>query len=226
MNSETNLLDKLSLSNKYLKSKYGNWKITTQNTLIILDWDDTLFPTSWASKNKIDLMTTASRDRYIIQFQELDRTLSSFLKNISNYGRIVIITNAMADWVTISSFVIPNTYDILKTIDIISARDLFNNQTKNTIEWKKNTFQLVVDNMYNDKHVMNVISIGDAEYEHLALVNLTKHHQHKIKYLKSFRLIQNPHHDQLIDQIIVLNKCIPNLWNNRCQLCKTFHSTN
>lgn len=221
---DSNLLNKLTSNNKQLKNKYTDITITPDNTLFILDWDDTLFPTTWASRNNINLVNNNDRQQYVVHFQELDRILSSFLKNISQYGKIVIVTNAMADWVKISSIVIPKTYNIIKKLNIVSARGLFSPYTKNMMDWKKMAFQMVIKQEYKKKNVMNIISIGDAEYEHQALVELTKSNFDKIKYLKSFRLIKNPSHDQLIDQLNVLNASIPHLWNKHMQLCKTFQT--
>lgn len=224
MNSDQILLHKLTTMNNFLQNKYKNINttITSDNTLFILDWDDTLFPTSWALKNKINLMNNVAREQYITHFQELDRILFEFLKNISKFGKINIVTNALTDWVKISSIVLPNTYSFIKKINIVSARSLFSQHTDEMMDWKKMAFQDVINKEFKDKQVMNIISIGDAEYEHQALVELTKFNFDKIKYLKSFRLIKDPHHDQLVDQIDVLNTYIPKLWNNHRQMCKSF----
>jgi hypothetical protein len=217
------LLHKLTLLNHHIKNKNKiNISINFDNTLFILDWDDTLFPTSWVTKNSIDIVNNETRDGYIEHFKILDRHLSSFLKNILSLGNVVIVTNAMKDWVKISSIVIPKTYNILKKIEIVSARSLFSDKTNNPMDWKKNTFQLIINNFYENKNIMNVISIGDAEYEHQALVSLTQLHFDKIKYLKSFRLIREPNYDQLVEQIDLLDTYIHKFWNLNKQLCKTF----
>ena len=69
---------------------------------------------------------------------------------------------------------------------------------------------------------MNIISIGDAEYEHQALISLSRTQLDKIKYLKSFRLIRDPTYEQLIEQIDLLNTYIHKFWNLHKQICKTF----
>jgi hypothetical protein len=224
------LLHKLTVMNSELKKehKHIDTKISFQNTLFILDWDDTLFPTSWVTRNNIDIVNGNSRDRYMEYFKSLDRTLHSFLKNISKCGKVIIVTNALKDWVKISSIILPQTYHILKSINIVSARSLFGDQTKDVMEWKKRTFQIIIDKEFNDKKVMNIISIGDAEYEHQALVALTQSNFDKIKYLKSFRLIRDPTYDQLIEQIEMLDTYIYKFWSLHKQLCKTFkvHASN
>lgn len=218
------LLHKLTIMNSQLKKKHNSTDtdIKKENTLFILDWDDTLFPTSWVTKNNVDIVNSESRDRYIEHFKILDRTLSSFLKNIQKYGKVIIVTNAMTEWVKISSIVLPHTYHILKNINIVSARSLFSDQTKEVMEWKKRTFQLIIDKEFENKKIMNIISAGDAEYEHNALVALTQFDFDKIKYLKSFRLIRNPEYEELVDEIQVLNTYIHKFVGLHKQLCKTF----
>jgi hypothetical protein len=218
------LLHKLTIMNSELKKKHKGIEtdITPDNTLFILDWDDTLFPTSWVTKNNVDIVNNESRDRYIEHFKTLDRALSSFLKNIKKYGKVIIITNAMKEWVKISSIVLPHTYHVLKNISIVSARSLFSDQTKEVMEWKKRTFQLIIDKEFENKKTMNVFSVGDAEYEHNALVALTQSNFDKIKYLKSFRLIKDPGYEELVEEITMLDVYIHKFVGLHKQLCKTF----
>lgn len=218
------LQNKLTINNRILKHRYkiNNKEITIDNTLFILDWDDTLFPTNWISKNNINLTLSSTRNGYIEYFKDLDRSLSNYLDNICNFGKVIIVTNAMKDWVKISAIVIPKTYNILKKINIVSARDIFSSSSKNMMEWKKKAFHMIIEKEFNNKQIMNVISMGDAEYEHQALVSLTQIDIDKVKYLKSFRLIREPSYDQLIEQINLMDKYINKVWNVPEQMCKTF----
>lgn len=59
---------------------------------------------------------------------------------------------------------------------------------------------------------MNIISVGDAEYEYQALIALNNRKKEIKKYLKSVRFVKNPTHDILIDQLEVLNDAIPDVW--------------
>ena len=59
---------------------------------------------------------------------------------------------------------------------------------------------------------MNVISIGDAEYEYQALIALSDTKKYHRKYLKSVKFLRYPSHDTLIDQINVLHNAIPHIW--------------
>mgnify|MGYP003704592463 CR=1 FL=1 len=56
--------------------------INKNNTLFILDWDDTLFPTSWFIHNNINLHNSYMRNLYISYFIELDNVLYKLLKKL------------------------------------------------------------------------------------------------------------------------------------------------
>jgi len=80
------------------------------------------------------------------------------------------------------------------------------------MDWKIMAFRDIIDDEFKNSSLMNVISIGDAEYEYQALISLNKRKDVKKKYLKSIRFIRNPTHDILIDQLEVLSDAIPNVW--------------
>jgi hypothetical protein len=186
-------------------------EIHKKNTLIILDWDDTLFPTNWVFKNNIDLMDSNIREQYTTYFQELDRVLYIFLTTCMTFGKIIIITNALLDWVNISSMILPKTYAILKKIKIVSARSSYKTKNTTIMDWKMLAFNDVVKNKFKNQLLMHVISVGDAEYEYNALISLNKHElQHK--YLKSIKFIKDPTHDTLIEQLELLNIAIKDIY--------------
>ena len=176
-------------------------------TLIILDWDDTLFPTSWMTSNRINLMDKNLHNKYIPHFTELDKILSRLLRVMLLCGKILIITNALPQWVHISCSIMPATYEILsKHIQIISARK--DHQTEypaNMYKWKNLAFKKHVLDFYTDKNIHNIISIGDADYEYRALVDLYNiKHQASQRYLKAIKFIDNPTNDELKDQLNVI----------------------
>ena len=187
-------------------------------TLILLDWDDTLFPTSWVVKKNIDLTNPDVQNKYIVFFAKLDLLLHKLLSNLINYGKVVIVTNAINKWVYISSSIIPNTHRLIKNkISVISARDIHQyDHPGDGYMWKKLIFKQLVTDYYSDYHkdyptdYQNIISIGDADYEFKALINLyikpktTKGKRH----LKSIRFMSKPSYDTLIDQLEVLNNSI------------------
>ncbi len=184
-------------------------------TLIILDWDDTLFPTSWITKHGINLLIPVIREKYMVFFSQLDMLLHSLLSKLLKCGTVVIVTNAMIKWVVISSYILPNTQRLIKeNIKIVSARDDHSDKHPGQMGiWKKKTFeQLVLEHFLDHYQVQNIISVGDAEYEFRALINLYNKHGPESgtkRLLKSVRLMANPSFELLIDQLKVLDESVP-----------------
>src|SRR3972149_12186550 len=144
-----------------------------KETLILMDWDDTLFPTTWTIKSKINLTDPKIQNKYIVFFSKLDNLLYKIFLKFSKCGNIVIVTHAMTKWVYISSTILPNTQQyIKKNIKVISARDLFQNKISDMVLWKKIIFEKLDQDLKKKSKLRSIISVGDAEYELNALINL------------------------------------------------------
>jgi hypothetical protein len=164
-------------------------------------------------RNNINLITSSTRDQYIIYFEELDRALSKLLKTTLNLGKVIIVTNALPDWINMSSIVLPHTYNLLRKVKVVSARGIYKQESPVMMDWKIMAFRDIIDKEFSDLSLMNVISVGDAEYEYQALIALNKRNLGIKKYLKSIRFMKDPTHDILIDQLGVLNDAISEIWN-------------
>lgn len=178
-------------------------KIDAKTTLIIIDWDDTLYPTSWVMNNRIDLTDHKTRVKYNKYFDNLDKHLYTTLCKIRKLGEILIITNAMPDWIDLSLSVLPKTKEILSKCDIISARQRYHNKSKMT-EWKKLTFNEEIINRLDKKKINNILSLGDAEYERYALISLYNLKKIPHKYLKFIKFTRSPDYHVLIEQITII----------------------
>ena len=176
--------------------------------LVIFDWDDTLFPTSWMVKNNIDLTSRSTQQQYIILFSQLDVLLFDLLTMLNKKSKVIIITNAMKKWVEISMVMLPKSQTIINNnIPIVSARELYKNKYVNDMtQWKLYTFKDVVNNhCIKYPTCNNIISIGDANYELLATVDLYDNDAYKNKkYLKTVKLFNDPSFDSLLTQIKLL----------------------
>ena len=199
-----------NLSRKKVMYNKKDLHISSDNTLIIIDWDDTLYPTSWTMENGIDLTDPKSRTTYMSHFEKLDENLSSTLSHMITLGEVIIITNAMPEWIELSASVLPKTKKCLKKIEVISARLRYQNKTKMT-DWKKYTFQEEIIARSQNKKYHNIMSLGDAEFEHNALVNLYKLNILAHKYLKSIKFIKSTEYSTLLDQIIMIRIHIESL---------------
>ncbi len=188
--------------------------INKNNSLVILDWDNTLFPTTWVTKNYINLNDIEIRNRYLDFFSELDTLIYNLLKKISEYSKVIIVTNALPIWIKISSNVLPKTQYILKSIKVVSARKNYQKVNSDINEWKKLAFKDEVDLELDIKKIQNIVSIGDASYEYNALINLYNPN----RLLKSMKFLEEPTHETLKDQIEVLNDNIVNIIKHKKHL--------
>lgn len=188
-------------------------------TLVIFDWDDTLFPTTWTVSNNINLSDDgiSTHNKFIVHFSKLDMLLYKLLSECLKFGTVIIVTNAVLKWITMSSSMLPNTQNLFKNIQIISARDMYQKQYPDKPElWKKIVFQDLVSKYFDKYPFQHIISIGDAEHEFNALTDLynessiTKH-----RLLKTVRFIREPTFDSLIDELEVLNKNMHKILTSR-----------
>mmetsp|Transcript_30148 Transcript_30148/g.82863 ORF Transcript_30148/g.82863 Transcript_30148/m.82863 type:complete len:432 (+) Transcript_30148:80-1375(+) len=143
-------------------------------SLIIFDWDDTLFPTT--------ALSTAGR---LLEPRDgadgADLLPCAFaacqaIRTAKRYGRVVVVTNAMKGWVQemISRFM-PLLEPELHDVTVISARSIY--EPQGLVEpstWKPLCFQRVVRCLYTDPstgacNMRNLVSIGDSWYERAAV---------------------------------------------------------
>jgi len=184
--------------------------INNKSTLIILDWDDTLFPTSWVNKNNIEIMNN-SKFIYKKYFENIDLSLIKLLKILVECGDVIIITNALLNWIDISSRILPVTNKFLKTINnikIVSARGEYSSISDDLMDWKKMAFQNELSKKTKTQKINNIISIGDAEYEYHALLNLYRGEPHNYRLLKSVKFLKYPNNNQILEQINIMNNAV------------------
>lgn len=187
-------------------------------TLIIFDWDDTLFPTGWLVQNNINISDELAQNKYIILFTRLDILLNNLLNVTIKDGKIIIVTNAVHKWIDISLNMLPITKKMIdNNIEVISARELYQDKYPDQMGlWKKLVFQNYVNSHYNTQQLQNIISIGDAEYEFNALIDLYNDQSVINKrILKTIRFIKSPTYESLLDQITVLKNCIVQIIFNK-----------
>lgn len=191
------------------------------DTYFLIDWDDTLFPSSFCNKNSIDLKNPNDINNYKLFFIELDKSILILFNYLNVLGTIYIITNACIAWIKTCLEVLPQTKKFIMNnkIRIMSARDIYYKITDNPQQWKINTFQNVIDIIMNnrEKEILNIISIGDAIYEYNSLLNLDNYiqivHNDNKYLLKNIKFITKPDFNEIVDELNVLTKNINNISN-------------
>ena len=175
-------------------------KEKSHNSIIIFDWDDTLFPTSSLIKNGIytdNIILTEKEKEKIANLEEL--VLKVLTLSIEK-GDTFIITNAGKGWVEFSSMkYYPKIKKVLEKIKIISARENYENKYPNNSQmWKMLSFLDVYKNL-NCNLVTNIICLGDSFIEIQAGLKLAS--MFTQAFIKVVKFRECPKFDELIKQL-------------------------
>lgn len=182
---------------------------STKETLILFDWDDTLFPTTWIVQE--GLMAAMPTTTQAAQINHLAQRVDATLAAAKQRGKVVIITNAMKGWVEQScSLFMPSVLRHLQDVDVISARSSFEWEAQQ-MDWKCMAFAEQMKAFYGASVTQrrNVISLGDALYEQRALAAVTQCVPNC--YAKSLKFMDKPQIQQLIDEhdmVVASLECI------------------
>lgn len=116
-----------------------NPQIGFKTTVIILDWDDTLLPSSWVTQcgHRLDepLMLDEGTKQ---ELKRLENSVSMLLTRLVAQGNIVIITNAETGWVELScSKFMPQVLGQVNKLRVVSARSSYERYYPNSpLRWK------------------------------------------------------------------------------------------
>jgi hypothetical protein len=132
-------------------------------SLIIFDWDDTLFPTSYLDGRNIGLRSTPAQisewQAYLLPFATM---VNSLLTTALRHGTVRIITNSENGWVqqACKEFM-PSLLPTLDLISVISAASIYCKLFPDTpYAWKLYTFTIAISGWEG-----GVISVGDSPIE-------------------------------------------------------------
>jgi phosphoglycolate phosphatase-like HAD superfamily hydrolase len=187
--------------------------------IVILDFDDTLFPTTQVQKAPSFLA-------YKLQFQkELDLFYSLIvfvLQRLKRNYRVYIVTNGTESWIDHATRWIFD-HNFLQSILVLSAREKYEAQyPNNTVLWKQKTFlDIIYENMLHQIRIDRLLVIGDSLAEIQAGLYLQKTfntmHVNMVHLMAAPTLKQMIEEWQLIDsnlnRLMVENLLIP--WNIR-----------
>jgi len=129
-----------------------------RKTIIIFDWDDTLFCSSSAAK----AMWTRQG------VKELEDRVRSILNTSMCLGETMIVTNGVSTWVQDSARrFLPGLLPTLAKISVVSARSLFENAYPgDPYMWKRAAFKHLLTEqgqLYEDG--LNLVALGDQRPE-------------------------------------------------------------
>lgn len=183
----------------------------TSKILILLDWDDTLYPTTWIVKNIIKNINNKFFEQLSKEdlFKNLDNLLFKFLNRCITYGETYIVTHANSFWVDSSLLSIPRTKKLIeKQIKIVSAKDKFGDY--DIVYWKQMAFNEIINETCTDD--LSIIAMGDSLYEHHALSVMNNNKSLKQKkniHLKSIYFLPTPTINEVFSQLIQVYSKFP-----------------
>jgi len=176
-------------------------------TIGIIDWDDTLFPSTFI-RSHMDWINNPSSmpEIYHNKFTKLSNYIKSLINNMKLYGEVIIITNAKAGWVQTSCKLMPDLLPLLSTISIISARSDWEYINPSPNKWKEFAFnKKIVEILGNNENIIiNLICIGDSLYEHDAALNVAHFiNTYTTNYIftKNIKFYYNPSFDILLNEV-------------------------
>jgi hypothetical protein len=188
---------------------------TTEATLIILDWDDTLLPSTWLQQNQLQIVaeSPAPNEEQKAMLRKVARSAIKILLSAKQLGQVTIVTNAEKGWVELScSKFLPEIFPLLEGIKIFSARSTFeHSQPQNPIHWKRLAFRKEINTFLQASSPSsevcrkNLISVGDSMSERTALLEAT---EGRDCWRKSLKFIERPSPEHLMRQQKLLNACL------------------
>ena len=116
------------------------------NTIIIFDWDDTLFCTSHFNSMGILNHNAPLCEKEREKLKKLEKRVYQILNLSIQKGITYIITNSDEGWVEYSSkLYFPSLLPLLQKIQVVSSRKLFQKIFPNDFyRWKMETFSKIV----------------------------------------------------------------------------------
>mgnify|MGYP001200080482 CR=1 FL=1 len=173
------------------------------NHLVILDWDDTLFPTSWLStlnRSESEKNNGQLYSEHKIVFEEIWDLVKQLIHTLRQFTQVKIISNGSNEWIkNVAQVYYKGHARFMKeyNVSIHSARQYKNNQFvfQNQGAWKVNLFRDVVDD-WKKKRIavhqlqnlsppnLKLLGVGDHDNDRIAIWSIDEDKGLKRKALK------------------------------------------
>lgn len=192
-----------------------------RDTVIFLDWDDTLLCSSFLSSEGFRLdsdMTDADHDM-LGQLKELETCVINVIKLAITFGDVHIVTNAETGWVQLSAQkFLPGVVPMLSKLKVLSARSTYENMFPDSpLKWKYYAFQERLSHLFaNGDRSKNILSFGDSHVEREAIRAVTRGFPNT--RTKSIKFAERPSIEQLQRQIELVTNCFQYILNHEGDL--------
>lgn len=181
------------------------------NRLAVLDWDDTLFPTSAVLKD-IDLNAAMNDPDYQlskstkVKFSYISARIQHLLSSIKKTCDILILTNATERWIDVclKHLELRSFFDE-NHIAVLSAR-IFQEPSSSPWQWKDESFSMFLSYL-PDHPWTQLVSVGDSFVDEQFVQCQTK--KNWFENVLFVRLMQQPSYEQLFVELDYLYSALP-----------------
>lgn len=185
-------------------------RFSSEETILIFDWDDTVLPSSWVHEQglRLDGDSTVS-DAQQEELSKLAALAGETLRLAKQLGTVVLVTNAERGWIELScQKFLPALYPSLETVKLLSARSEYETPTvSNPFDWKLKAFTSEIDRVFHAdaNRRKNILSLGDSHHEREALISATA--QLPNCRTKSLKFVERPRIEQLCKEHTLVASC-------------------
>jgi hypothetical protein len=181
--------------------------------VLVFDFDDTLFPTSHFISWEKQQSTGQPLENFTYPYSSLSDSINSILKRASEYGTVLIITNAEKEWLKKCFEMIPNCDYLeafLKSEDgIYSTMDEKISGLVPYEDLKMLAFQKRLYSYFNNRDTHQLIAFGDSIFDRRASQGIKSAYSNVI--VKNFYMFQNPTPADIISQHNVIIENLPKI---------------
>lgn len=166
-------------------------------SLVLLDWDDTLLPTTDIAQAEKQQQALPQED-----LEQYAQVVAETLRLLAG-GRIVVVTNATEGWVDATCVRhLPQLAPLLADVEVVSARATFEPLGYDQKEWKRQMFAMQLRQHIAKGGARSVLSIGDASFEREAVLRVAPAFD---CVAKSVKLLEKPQLQVLLAQHVMLH---------------------
>eukprot|EP00927_Polykrikos_kofoidii_P062688 TRINITY_DN5749_c0_g1_i1.p1 TRINITY_DN5749_c0_g1~~TRINITY_DN5749_c0_g1_i1.p1 ORF type:complete len:329 (-),score=59.89 TRINITY_DN5749_c0_g1_i1:173-1159(-) len=187
-------------------------------TIIILDWDDTLCASTTCMRHHgLSVLGAPPTGEVARALEELAGEVRALLEQCHDLAeKVVIVTNAEEGWVELSCKAwLPSLLPSLRKCEVASARSTWEPRgVESPAGWKARTFEHVIDRFYSryeHQSWKNILSVGDAPHEREALSRVVRWAptaQGKKCRSKSVKFVLRPTIEQLTRELQMLRESL------------------
>lgn len=197
----------------------------SNQTIIILDWDDTLCPSTTCMRTHgLSVLGALPEGDLANELDVLALEAKALIETAAEVAdKVVVVTNAEEGWVDLSCRAwLPSLQDTIAKCEVASARSTWEPRgVKSPAGWKARTFEDQIEQFYSrysNQSWKNIISVGDAPHEREALARVVKWApagNGKRCRSKSVKFVLRPSIDQLTRELQMLRESIKEIvWHD------------